>query len=138
MRIVDDNLPAPGLAGTVRATNCRMAHRMFSDPEGVTWSVWDVHPQLAERRRAARRACPPMLAPDAREQRAGIDRRRRRETRVSVRDGYEQGWLAFDSVLGSRRLAPIPDHWEEFPDDRLVALCRQGVDAARARRRLIE
>lgn len=115
-----------------------MAHRTFIDSDGVTWSVWDVHPQLAERRRRARRAAPPRVAPDGREQRAGIDRRRRHEARVAVRDGYEQGWLAFDSVVGSRRLAPIPERWEELPAEGLLALCRQGVEAVRTRRRLIE
>lgn len=108
------------------------------DDDGVTWSVWDVHPQLAERRRHARRAASPKVAPDGREQRAGIERRRRHEARVAVRDGYERGWLAFDSVAGSRRLAPIPEHWDELPAEGLLALCRRGVDAVRLRRRLIE
>jgi hypothetical protein len=115
-----------------------MAHRTFRDPDGVTWSVWDVHPQLAERRRNARRVPPPRLAPDARDLRTGIDRRHRKETRVSVRDGYERGWLAFDSVIGSRRRAPSPVRWEQLAEELLVALCRDAVDASRGRRRLIE
>jgi hypothetical protein len=138
MRMVDNNRATAGVAGTVHATNGAMAHRTFCDPDGVTWSVWDVHPQLAERRRGSRRVPPPRLALDARDQRAGVDRRRRREARVPVRDGFERGWLAFDSAVGSRRLAPIPEHWDEFPDERLIALCREGIDAARTRRRLIE
>ena len=57
---------------------------------------------------------------------------------MPVRAGYENGWLAFDSVLGSKRLAPIPPNWDTLPDDTLIALCGRGVDAARTRRRLIE
>ena len=115
-----------------------MGHRTFVDADGVTWEVWDVHPQLAERRRSARRSAPPRLGAAARDLRAGVDRRRRVEVRVSVREGYQHGWLAFDSTAGSRRLAPIPFGWETLPDDRLLEFWKQGTDATRIRRRLIE
>jgi hypothetical protein len=115
-----------------------MGHRTFIDRDGVTWQVWDVYPQLAERRRVARRIPPSSLPAGARDQRSAGDRRHRHEVRVSVREGYEHGWLAFDSVAGSRRVAPIPAHWDALPDDSLIALCGRAVEAARTRRRLIE
>lgn len=115
-----------------------MGHRTFTDVDGVLWQVWEVHPQLAERRRTARRAFPPRLGDGIADHRTGTDRRRRHEVRVPVRDGYEQGWLAFDSVAGSRRLAPIPDGWDVLPEASLLALLRRGEVAARLRRRLIE
>lgn len=115
-----------------------MGHRTFTDADGVIWQVWDVHPQLAERRRGPRRSISSRLGAGARDQRTGIDRRHRPEVRVPVREGYEHGWLAFDSVVGSKRLAPIPDGWDALPEDSLRDLWRRGEDAARIRRRLIE
>lgn len=115
-----------------------MGHRTFVDADGVMWKVWDVHPQLAERRRSARRATPSRLGAIARDLRAGVDRRRRQEVRVPVREGYEHGWLAFDSSVGSRRLAPIPPDWETLAESALLSLCNRGTDASRTRRRLIE
>ena len=115
-----------------------MGHRTFIDADGVVWQVWDVQPQLAERRRSARRVPPSRLGPDRHDNRTGVDRRRRLEVRVPVRHGYEQGWLTFDSVVGSKRLAPIPDGWDTLPEDSLLDLWRRGEEAARIRRRLIE
>ncbi len=127
-----------GRAGTFYAIRNGMGHRTFVDADGVTWEVWDVHPQLAERRRSARRSAPSRLGAVARDLRAGIDRRRRKEVRIPVREGYEHGWLAFDSTLGSRRLAPIPPGWDTLPASRLLEFWLQGTNATRIRRRLIE
>ena len=33
------------------------------------------------------------------------------------------GWLTFESSVGRRRLAPIPDGWEAAPLDRLRMYC---------------
>jgi hypothetical protein len=115
-----------------------MGHRSFIDADGVVWQVWDVHPQLAERRRAARRVSPPRLGDGAEDHRTGADRRRRHEVRVPVREGYERGWLAFDSVTGSRRLAPIPDGWDALSEASLLDLWQRGEHVERLRRRLIE
>jgi hypothetical protein len=115
-----------------------MGHRTFTDADGVVWQVWDVHPQLAERRRGSRRANASQPAAQGSEKRSGADRRHRNEIRVPVRAGYEQGWLAFDSAVGSKRLAPIPPGWDMLPEDSLLALCHRSEDAPRARRRLIE
>ena len=130
--------PSAPPAGTFQASKRSMGHRTFIDADGVVWQVWDVHPQLAERRRGPRRVPPSRLGPNGRDQRTGVDRRRRAEVRVPVRQGYEHGWLTFDSVVGSKRLAPIPDGWEVLPEDSLLDLWRRGEDAARIRRRLIE
>lgn len=115
-----------------------MGHRSFTDSEGILWQVWDVHPQMAERRRSARRVRPPRLGDGAPDHRSGRDRRHRHEVRIPVRDGYEHGWLTFDSVAGSRRLAPIPDGWDALPEASLLDLWSRGEMVERLRRRLIE
>jgi hypothetical protein len=40
--------------------------------------------------------------------------------------GYEQGWLTFENegTAERRRLAPIPDDWEEVSEERLILMCR--------------
>lgn len=113
-----------------------MAHRTFVDSDGVIWQAWDVTPHFAERRHGDRRTLGMRIAQFLDRRRA--ERRRRQEARVGLRPGYESGWLAFESALGCKRLAPIPPAWESLPDDSLSALLRQAADATRARRRLIE
>jgi hypothetical protein len=34
------------------------------------------------------------------------------------------GWLTFESVSTRKRLAPIPNGWDEAPTDRLEFMCR--------------
>jgi hypothetical protein len=131
-------VPPPRPLARSKQAGRTMGHRTFIDADGVVWQVWDVYPQLAERRRGPRRVPPSRLGPNGRDQRTGIDRRRRAEVRVPVRQGYEHGWLTFDSVVGSKRLAPIPDGWDSLPEHSLLELWRRGKDAARIRRRLIE
>src|SRR5215210_3508847 len=95
-----------------------MSLREFRDAGGVEWRVWDVRPQWTNRRDGERRherdASP-----------TGAERRKlpgRRwgapdaEPRVRVRPGYELGWLACESSTERRRVAPIPEHWEELSD----------------------
>lgn len=113
-----------------------MAHRIFVDIEGTRWQAWDVTPHLAERRHGERRAAAPAGA--AAGERRSTERRHRQEARVRIREGLEQGWLAFESVVGNKRLAPIPQGWESLPDSALESLCRAAMDAPRPRRRLIE
>jgi hypothetical protein len=38
--------------------------------------------------------------------------------------GFEKGWLTFESSAARKRLAPIPDGWEEFTDAKLRAILR--------------
>jgi hypothetical protein len=107
-----------------------VALREFADAEGRHWSVWDVHPTLAERRH--QNAGPP---PGIRERRRFVEAR----TRVSVRMAH--GWLAFEASDGERRrLAPIPDvpkGWARASDAELRAWCAQAEPAPPVRR-LIE
>src|ERR1700733_6172708 len=42
--------------------------------------------------------------------------------RASFRERYRNGWLTFDSGVETRRVAPIPDGWENLPDHELLAL----------------
>lgn len=56
---------------------------------------------------------------------------------VQVRNQFADGWLAFQSERGRRRLAPIPEGWESWPDSRLCALCGEAVEQP-SRKRLIE
>jgi hypothetical protein len=46
--------------------------------------------------------------------------------------GFEQGWLTFESNTERWRLAPIPEHWEDFPDARLRTMLK---DASPSRRK---
>ena len=121
-----------------------MAHRAFTDANGVHWQVWPVIPQWADRRTGrARRFRPtddPDVDPPVLEQRRGTDRRRGlpdKIPRVKLTGGLEGGWLAFESPGERRRLSPIPAGWETAPDSELERMCRNSMPAA-APRRLIE
>jgi hypothetical protein len=37
---------------------------------------------------------------------------------------YAEGWLCFESQTGKRRLSPIPERWDELPQERLCMLLR--------------
>jgi hypothetical protein len=41
---------------------------------------------------------------------------------ANVRPGFEGGWLGFECEAERRRLAPVPDGWEEASDDDLRAM----------------
>jgi hypothetical protein len=113
-----------------------MAHRTFVDADGIQWQAWDVTPSLAERRHGERRTLASRIA-DYMERRR-VERRRRIEARVALRPGFEQGWLTFESVVGTKRLAPIPPAWDTLPDESLGELLCRAVEASKKRRRLIE
>ena len=107
-----------------------MAYREFTDERGREWTVWDVHPRLAERR--LQNAGPP---PGVRERRRFVERRLRLRSKMSA------GWLVFEARDGERRrLAPIPDvprAWSEASDHEFRAWCAMA-DPAPPARRLIE
>jgi hypothetical protein len=107
-----------------------MAYREFTDETGRSWTVWEVHPTLAERRH--RELGPP---PGARE------RRRHVERRLHLRPSMSSGWLVFESNDGERRrLAPIPDvplGWSTAAEEQLRKWCALAHPAP-APRRLIE
>jgi len=108
-----------------------MALREFTDAQGRQWTVWDVHPTLAERRK--HNAGPP---PGVRERRRSV------EQRVRIRAEMSGGWLAFEARDGERRrLAPIPDApkgWHMAAENELRTWCAMAKPAPPARGRLIE
>ena len=109
------------------ATLPEMPYRTFVDSIGTEWQVWDIVPQLTERRG---------LTSTDRERRVSdtevpIDRRRetRRlmEThRAVLRGSFAHGWLCFQSMKGKRRLTPIPGDWTTCGEDCLEVYNRQA------------
>ena len=71
-----------------------MALRIINAPDGTQWSVWDVKPTLG--------GMPGNLA--------------------RVRSELSGGWLAFQTASERRRIAPVPEGWEQLPDSELIAL----------------
>src|SRR5205085_2918870 len=113
------NLGANGGGGGGRA----VSYRTFLDSSGKRWEVWLVTPAAAERRRADRRAASTAVPPTIE---GFADRRRMQERRKSpfrrhvvVASEYSDGWLCFESEGEKRRLAPVPDNWEEAGPDKL-------------------
>lgn len=93
-----------------------MAHREFRDENGGIWQVWDVFPSTLEGLTAKRQA----LATDA------SDPQRPRAAKFTLPAQLRGGWLAFQSQVESRRLAPIPSDWVSLPDSELAALVRSA------------
>jgi hypothetical protein len=105
-----------------------MAHREFTDSTRVIWNVWDVYPTLGDRRGAP--------SDRRRFMRETLDRRTAfNPARVSPE--YAQGWLAFQSGVERRRLAPVPQGWESLDEHSLERLCQAATPVGR-RRRLVE
>lgn len=67
------------------------------------WTVWDVFPTF-----------------DARVRMSG-----------EAADLLVQGWLVFECDLEKRRLGPIPDGWDELPDEDLARLLESATPVAR-------
>ena len=104
-----------------------MASREFTDERGGVWRVWDVQPESLERRMAS----DPHLRP-------AMERRRAPQSRVKVSNPHmAQGWLAFECRSERRRLAPIPERWEEMSADELRQLLARARPSGPVRR-LIE
>jgi hypothetical protein len=103
-----------------------MSLRTFIDTDGVAWEVWAVRLSAAERREGGdRRARRTDAEPDLGDRRSG-DRRRLRDhlnTRSRLAERYAGGWLAFESSVERRRLAPIPPGWHDASDDELAEMC---------------
>ncbi|HEY4130791.1 MAG TPA: hypothetical protein VGM50_09240 [Gemmatimonadaceae bacterium] len=93
-----------------------MAHRTFTDGDGVSWEVWDVFPGWADRRHGE----------DRREESRGVraERRMLLGKRIGVRAELAHGWLCFRGAGEKRRIAPIPDGWEDFDEAKLSAIVR--------------
>jgi hypothetical protein len=78
--------------------------REFTDDDGITWRVWDVNPSLHEH-----------LSPSTQ--------------KISV----PAGWLCFESTRERRRLAPIPDAWENIDATALKRMCAEAEPVKQAR-----
>ena len=99
-----------------------MGQRTFADPDGTLWNVTAIQPQLTERRLSDRRTGSNDVDFRA-ERRIVPDRRHMHEIRAPVRQGFELGWLVFESGDEKRRLAPVPAGWEQMTAHELRALC---------------
>ena len=103
-----------------------MAHREFSDADGVEWQVWEVSPSTAERRASGERRFGARVA---------RERRTQQQVRVRMEDGLAAGWLVFECAGEKRRLHPVPKGWSDLPDHALAALGRSAGVAPRSIRR---
>lgn len=99
-----------------------MAHRSFTDSLGRSWDVWTVVPANVERR----------LAQDGKW--SGPERRHTQEFRVRLGRQWTNGWLAFETAGEKRRLAPIPDAWEDLRVDALESLLQRARRVPPSRR----
>jgi hypothetical protein len=72
------------------------ANREFDDALGVRWIVFAVYPSSE------------------------------RVARAGLRAQFQDGWLAFDSGVETRRLAPIPSDWLDFSDAALEEACARA------------
>jgi hypothetical protein len=54
--------------------------------------------------------------------------------RATLNERFRSGWLSFDCGIETRRLAPIPDGWNELPDADLLTLCGTAEVAPRRTR----
>lgn len=72
--------------------------REFSDASGVAWKAFRAIPHSS---------------PSGREK--------------VLPEAFRDGWLVFECHAERRRLAPIPEDWEELGDDELARLCGEAV-----------
>ncbi|HLM68998.1 MAG TPA: hypothetical protein VK358_15775 [Longimicrobium sp.] len=84
-----------------------MAHREFTDADGVLWAVWDVQPSIST---------DGVSAPG-----------------ILLGEDAVQGWLAFQSPTERRRFYMPPPGWETFTDAQLIKLCHHAVLVSPAR-----
>ena len=79
--------------------------RGFKDPAGVEWRVWEVIPS-----------------------KAGMDTSPRAQSRTSLSSTpFANGWLCFECASEKRRLAPIPEGWEQRPPAAIAELLNQAT-----------
>jgi hypothetical protein len=105
-----------------------VSYRTFVDSAGRRWEVWLVTPAAAERRRTDRRAkAGGSMAGGGGSHEGVSDRRITPERRrnpfrrnLDVASEYSNGWLCFEGGGEKRRLAPVPDGWDQAGPDRLA------------------
>ena len=103
-----------------------MAKRQFQTDDGVTWIVWDVHPEDLSRLAYDRRATSPSADGSARPH--GSSRRNEQ----LVHPELQRGWLCFQSDAEKRRLTPIPAGWHDQPDAMLCEMLQEAVPAPKS------
>lgn len=82
-----------------------MSMRVFRDPDGREWQVWDVVPgREVESGSHRHHYLPPEMA---------------------------EGWLCFEAADQKRRLTPFPADWEQKDDDFMDLLCRSAEPVVR-------
>jgi hypothetical protein len=110
--------------GALATEDLAVSYRTFLDSTGKRWEVWLVTPAAAERRRIDRRTAAGTSAKSPftgeLDRRHTPDRRRDPYRRtVSVSTEFSKGWLCFESEGEKRRLAPVPQDWDEAGPDRM-------------------
>lgn len=107
-----------------------MPLRKIRDSEGREWTVWSVQPELRPRRVLPDRriAQQPYTGPD---RRRIPDRRMNPDRRALVPPGTRRGWLCFQNGAETRRIALVPDGWENYPEWKLEALLRYARPSLR-------
>ena len=106
-----------------------MPYRTFVDTTGAEWQVWDIVPQLSERRDGEtdrRVSTTPIVFVDRRSE----SRRLVTMNRAVLRGSYAQGWLCFESGSQKRRLTPIPSDWTTCSDELLESYMRSAERAS--------
>ena len=81
-----------------------VALREFQDSSGIEWKVWDTIPERMHASPASDRALGELRS----------------------------GWITFSSILGRRRLAPVPDGWSNLPSRELERLCDRAIPTRRS------
>jgi hypothetical protein len=129
-----------------------MSVREFHSPDGRQWRVWAVRPNAVatDRRQHDRRVTPvdSLDDPPVLERRRLADRRATDGARPRSRpaellpDRWRDGWLVYEEMpttpgapasRETRRLAPIPPHWESCTEAELA----EQLSRASVSRRLL-
>jgi len=113
-----------------------MPYRILTDSAGTEWQVWDIAPQLTERRSGENtdRRVAITVIPHA-DRRTEV--RRLADTRRAVLRGtFAEGWLCFESNSEKRRLSPIPTGWTTCSDELLETYLRHGDRVTGSQRKI--
>jgi hypothetical protein len=116
----EDALSEGSSCSSVFPRHSPVAKRQFTDDGGVTWVVWDVHPEDLGRMTYDRRSMN-----ESSDGASHADASSRRNERA-VHPELQKGWLCFQAGAEKRRLSPIPTDWSELSD----AALRSMLDAA--------
>lgn len=93
----------PGVAESAESSGAsEESHREIEDDRGVRWMTFAVYPSRVTNGRSS-----------------------------PLPEAFQRGWLAFDSGMETRRLAPIPEGWRDLSNDALRQLCDKAEVAPR-------